>query len=83
MATGTVTQRDPLGSKCIVLIDGGGHAVFDLLGTTDIAVGDRVSGELNAVGLQELLHLPDGQVLKVFGQTGASNLKVCEGQFAD
>lgn len=77
MAIGTVTHVNPRNGMFIIAIDSGDHVVFENLSSTDISVGDRIRGDLNALGSEDLAHLGEGETFSAFGQTGPSSLKVC------
>jgi hypothetical protein len=78
MNTGTITEISPRGIMFIVAIDQGDWAVFELLDSIDLAIGDRIKGKLSALGSEELLHLGQGQTFSAFGQSGPSSLKSCQ-----
>ena len=78
MRDGTVVAVNRTRGMFIVEIDHGDYAVFELLDSIDIAVGDRLRGELDALGGEELLHLEQGCSFSVYGQSGPSGLGVCK-----
>lgn len=78
MQTGTVTHISPRkGMFVLQLGDGGDFVVFENLSSTDIAVGDQISGRLDALGGEQLLHVGHGEVFHAYGQSGPSSLKAC------
>lgn len=58
----------------IVQIDHGDCAVFELLDGIELAEGDRVRGDLEALAGEELEHLGQRCEFNVYGQTGPSSL---------
>lgn len=78
MQTGTVTKINPTRGMFIVAINGGDYAVFELLDSIDLAIGDQLQGNLNALGSEELLHLGQRCNFSVFGQSGPSSLTACQ-----
>ncbi len=54
-----------------------GFAVFELLDGIDISPGDPISGNLEALGGEELLHLGHRQRFSVYGQSGPGSLQQC------
>lgn len=65
----------------IVSIDSGDFAVFELLSGIDIAIGDRVQGNLHALGGTELFHVDSEEAFSVYGQSGPSSLRACQRLF--
>lgn len=78
MTTGSVVAINSQRGMIIVAIEGGDYAVFELLSGVDIAVGDRVRGDLEALGGEELVHLDSGDRFSVYGQSGPSSLTACQ-----
>lgn len=76
MSTGTVTHVNTRRGMFIA-IDSGDHAVFENLSSTDVNVGDRIRGDLGALGGEDLAHLGHGEVFSAFGQSGSSSLVAC------
>ena len=62
----------------IVAIERGDHAVFELLSGVDIAVGDRIAGNLEGLGHEELVHLGSRVRFKAYGQSGPSSRAACQ-----
>lgn len=62
----------------IVAIDGSDYAVFELLDGVDLEVGDRLQGNLDALGGEELFHLGQRRNFNVYGQSGPSSLSACQ-----
>lgn len=77
MQKGTVVVVNPRRGMFIVQIDQGDFVVFELLAGIDIAVGDRVSGDLEALGRDELHHVDQRRRFAVCGQSGPSSLVAC------
>lgn len=77
MQTGTVVAINHRRGMFIVQVDSGDFCVFELLSSQDIQVSDRLSGNLDALGGEQLLHIRDGQRFHAFGQSGPSSLQVC------
>ncbi len=76
MTSGTITQINPRSGMFAVRLDEeGSFAVFSCYHGIDIAVGDRVQGNLGVVGLEPLLHLVHGQVFDAFGESGECTLQ--------
>lgn len=75
--TGTIVAINRRRGMFVVQIDDGDFAVFELLAGIDIAVGDRLQGDLHALGGEDLLHLGQGELFSAFGQSGPSSLQVC------
>lgn len=78
MHRGSVVAINPQRGMFIVAIDGGDYAVFELLSGCDIAVGDKLRGELEALGSEELVHMGSGQRFSAYGQSGPSSLAACQ-----
>jgi hypothetical protein len=77
MAIGTVTHVNPHNGMFIIAIDSGDHVVFENLSSTEVSVGDRIRGDLEALGGEELAHLGERETFSAFGQTGPSSLQAC------
>jgi hypothetical protein len=77
MSVGTVIDVNLRRGMFIVAIDSGDHAVFELLGGIDIAIGGRIHGDLEALGGEELQHLRQQRRFRVYGQSGPSSLSAC------
>lgn len=77
MRTGTITHINRTRGMFIVRSVEGESAVFELLGSIELAVGDRIQGALDAEGPQVLLHLGERQSFRVIGQSGPSSLEAC------
>ncbi|WP_186038757.1 hypothetical protein [Burkholderia gladioli] len=77
MQKGTVVAVNQRLGMFIVAIDGGDHAVFELLAGIDVVIGDRVRGELEALGRETLHHLGQGRDFDAYGQSGPSSLSAC------
>ncbi|CAD6559518.1 hypothetical protein LMG27952_06883 [Paraburkholderia hiiakae] len=77
MQEGTVVAVNQRRGMFIAQIDEGDFAVFELLAGIDIAIGDRVAGDLEALGREELRHLGQRRRFAVYGQSGPSSLAAC------
>ena len=62
----------------VVQIDEGDFVVFELLAGIDIAVGDRIAGDLEALGREELQHVGQRRGFAAYGQSGPSSLAACK-----
>ena len=78
MKVGSVVAINARLGMFIVAIESGDYAVFELLSGVDIAVGDKVHGDLDALGGEELSHLGSGERFSVYGQSGSSSLAACQ-----
>lgn len=74
---GVITHINPRNGMFIVQISGGDFAAFSLQDSLELAVGDVISGNLDALGGEELLHLGQGEVFNAVGESGPSSLQVC------
>ena len=77
MTIGTVTHVNPRNGMFIIAIDSGGHVVFENLSSTEVSVGDRIRGDLEALGGEDLTHLGERETISAFGQTGPCSLQAC------
>ena len=76
MNSGTITHVNPRRAMFIVrLDDADAFAVFSFNDGIDIAVGDRIWGDLRALGPEQLLHLGQGKPFKTVGQSGESTFQ--------
>ncbi|MGF7192007.1 hypothetical protein JOE11_005080 [Robbsia andropogonis] len=55
----------------------GDYAVFELLSATEVEVGDKLRGDLDSLGGENLRNLRTGQSISVYGQSGPSTLLAC------
>ncbi|MFP3802030.1 hypothetical protein [Paraburkholderia sp. SIMBA_027] len=78
MQKGTVVAVNLTRGMFIVQIDHGDCAVFELLDDIDIAVGDRISGDLEALSSEQLLHLGQQRRFNAYGQSGPSSFSACK-----
>ncbi len=78
MGVGTIIAINSSRGLFIVAIDSGDHAVFELLDGIDLEVGDRLQGNLDALGGEEFLHLRQRCRFSVYGQSGPSSLSACK-----
>ena len=74
-STGTIVAINQRSGLFVVQAGGGGFAVFELMDSIDLAVGDRVSGDLDAMGDDQLTHLGQGEAFDVYGQSGPCSLE--------
>ncbi|ACB65899.1 hypothetical protein [Burkholderia ambifaria] len=77
MQNGSVVAVNQRRGMFIVAIDNGDHVVFELLAGIDVAIGDRVRGDLEALGRETLRHLGQGRDFDAYGQSGPSSLSAC------
>ncbi|WP_158935213.1 hypothetical protein [Burkholderia sp. S171] len=77
MQQGTVVVMNLRRGMFVVQIDEGDFAVFELLAGIDVAVGDRIAGDLEALGREELQHVGQRQRFAAYGQSGPSSLAAC------
>lgn len=77
MQTGTITHIHSVRGMFIVKTDDGDFAVFELLSSIEIALGDRVGGNLGGLGGETLTHIGHGTSFSAYGQTGPSSLRAC------
>ncbi|MCK4118351.1 hypothetical protein ACI2UK_13960 [Ralstonia nicotianae] len=61
----------------IIAIDQGDYVVFELLSGIDISIGDRIRGDLNALGSEDLYHVGHEEEFEAYGQSGPSSLSAC------
>ncbi|MGF6575079.1 hypothetical protein ABH945_007208 [Paraburkholderia sp. GAS333] len=78
MQKGSIVAVNQRRGMFIVEIDSGDHAVFELLSGVDVSTGDRVQGDLEALGHETLRHLGQGRNFNAYGQSGPSSLSVCK-----
>lgn len=78
MQNGTIVAVSMARGMILVQIDEGGHAVFELLDGIEVAEGDRVRGNLNVLGGEELQHVGQDCGFHVYGQAGPSSLSACK-----
>jgi len=74
MQNGTTVAVNLGRALIIVQIDHGDFAVFELLDAIEVAVGDQVRGDLEALACEELQHLGQRCGFNVYGQTGPGSL---------
>lgn len=77
MFTGTIVEISRRGVMFIVHVDGGDFAVFELLDSIALEVGQQVRGDLDALGSEDFFHLEEQTMFQVYGQTGPSSLAIC------
>jgi hypothetical protein len=78
MADGTIKQINRRRGMFIIAIDDGDFVVFELLDSIEIAVGDRIRGDLEALGSETLRHLGHREQFEAYGQSGPSSLIACQ-----
>ena len=78
MQEGTVVVTNQRRGMFVVQIDEGDFVVFESMADIDIAVGDRIAGDLEALGREELRHLGQTRRFDAYGQSGPSNLAACK-----
>ena len=78
MKVGLVVAVNARRGMFIVEIESGDYSVFELLSGVDIAVGEKVRGDLHALGGEELYHLGSGGRFSAYGQSGPSSLAACQ-----
>lgn len=78
MQVGSVVAVNARRGMFIVAIESGDYAVFELVSGVDIAVGDKVRGDLDALGGEDLTHLGSGRRFNAYGQSGPSSLAACQ-----
>lgn len=77
MQVGKVVEINPHKGFFIVEIESGAYAVFEILSSIDIAVGDHIRGELDALGGEDLYHVDHGETFEAYGQSGPSSFSAC------
>lgn len=75
---GRVIAVNPGRATFIVEIDGGDFAVFELIDSVSISIGDEVQGNLEALGSEQLVHLTTRKAFSAFGQSGPSSRAACD-----
>lgn len=78
MKVGLVVAVNARRGMFIVKIENGDYSVFELLSGVNIAVGDKVRGDLHALGSEELYRLGSGERFIAYGQSGPSSLAACQ-----
>jgi hypothetical protein len=77
MSVGSVYAVNRQSGLFIVAIEGGDFVVFEPLGGFDLSLGDKVSGDLEALGSVRLMHHPSQMSISVYGQSGPSSYLAC------
>lgn len=75
---GRVVEVNQVRGMFIISIENGDYAVFELLCSVDISKGDRLEGNLDALGSEVLQHLDQKCAIEVYGQSGPSSLNACQ-----
>ena len=77
MKNGVVTHVHPTKGEFILQIEATGeYAVFEFLGGIHIKVGDKLYGNLSALGGDIFIH-QNGTKFTAYGQTGPRSLREC------
>lgn len=74
MHLATILHINARNGMFVIKHDGHAHSVLELYDSIDIAVGDRIRCEINALGEHEAFHVGEGQTFTVIGQTGETSL---------
>jgi hypothetical protein len=74
---GTIVLMNQRRGMFVVQIDDGDFVIFELLAGIDVAVGDRVKGELEALGREDLQHVGQRRRFAAYGQSDPSSLAAC------
>ncbi|MCX4151741.1 MULTISPECIES: hypothetical protein [Paraburkholderia] len=80
---GTLEEIEDRRGMFLIHIDQGDYVVFELIQRVrpglgeDVAIGNRVSGPLHALGKTEITNVSGECRLRVYGQTGPSSLTAC------
>ncbi len=61
----------------IVEIEDGNYAVFELLDSVELTIGDLIRGDLHGLGHEELLRVESQELFDAYGQSGPSSLSAC------
>ena len=77
MQNGIVIAINRTRGMFIVQIEEGDFAVFELLSGVDLAVGDTLRGDLEALGHEELVHVGQRRRFTAYGQSGPSSMAAC------
>ena len=64
MAIGTVTHVSPRNGMFIIAIDSGDYVAFQNLSSTEVNVGDRIRGDLDALGGEDLTHVGERETFR-------------------
>ena len=67
MAVGTIKQINHRRGMFIIAIDEGDYVVFELLDSIEISIGDRIRGDLEALGGEALQHLGHREQFEAYG----------------
>lgn len=70
MQTGTIVRINPRNGMFIVQFDDGNHAVYELLDSIALEVGDQVRAAHNELASQQLTHLGHAEAFEAYGQSG-------------
>ena len=74
MQTGILTHINRRNGMFIIRSADGEHSAWSLCSSFDLAIGDRIRGDLDALGSETLLHLARGQQFDAVGESGPSSL---------
>lgn len=74
MHPATILYINPRNGMFVIKFDDRAHSVLELYDSIEIAVGDRINCEINALGSHQAFHVGKGESFKVIGQTGECGL---------
>lgn len=77
MTTARILEYLPRSGMFLVVWDTGDHAVFELLDSVELQVGDEIRGPVHELGSVVLQHVGQGCAFDAYGQTGPSSLQAC------
>jgi len=75
MDTGTVVGINNRRGMFAVQMDSGDYAVFELLDSIDLAMHDKIRGDLEALGSETLHHLGHAEDFEAYGQSGSCSIE--------
>ena len=78
MQNATILHINSRNGMFVIKFDDGAHSVLELCDSIELRVGDRISGNLDAVASEEFLHLDHRESFSVYGQSGPSGLEACQ-----
>jgi hypothetical protein len=73
--SGTIVAVNDSNGMFAVLLDDGDYAVFELCDSISLEPGDKVQGDLDALGGETLLHVDSRQQFEAFGQSGRCTIE--------
>ncbi len=74
MHPATILHINTRNGMFVIKHDDHAYCVLELYDSIDIAVGDRIRCEINALGSHEAFHCGEGQTFTVIGQSGECGL---------